>query len=223
MQPRHEYKHIITFSDMTVLRQRLPSVMKRDINSVDGKYKIRSLYFDDIRDTALKEKINGINVREKFRLRYYNGDLSYICLEKKSKVNGLCLKESVNLSKEQVGDILDGKISWMLKSEEPLLKELYSKMLSKGLRPKTIVDYEREAFVFSAGNVRVTLDYNIRTGLINRDFLNPDSVTIPVPQNPIVLEVKWDEFLPDTIKSVIRLPMSRTTAFSKYAACRLYD
>lgn len=101
MKYRHEWKHEISYGDMLVLRQRLSVVMKRDVHAIDGTYLIRSLYFDNASDKALREKVDGVNIREKFRIRYYNNDTSLIHLEKKSKVNGLCLKDSVALTKEQ--------------------------------------------------------------------------------------------------------------------------
>lgn len=222
MDFRHEWKHEINYSDMIILRQRLKAVMKPDENAVDGKYFIRSLYFDNISDKALREKIDGVNCREKFRIRYYNNDTSLIHLEKKSKINGLGNKQSANLSAEEAQKIVDGDFDWMINSDRPLVQELYSKMKSQGLRPKTIVDYTREPFVFSAGNVRVTLDYDIRTGLYCTDFLNPDCITIPAGNAPIILEVKWDEFLPSVIRDIVQLESRRTAAFSKYAVCRIY-
>lgn len=222
MDFRHEWKHEINYSDMIILRQRLKAVMKSDENAVDGKYFIRSLYFDNISDKALREKIDGVNCREKFRIRYYNGDTSLIHLEKKSKINGLGNKQSANLSAEEAQKIVDGDFDWMIDCDRPLVQELYSKMKSRGLRPKTIVDYTREPFVFSAGNVRVTLDYDIRTGLYCTDFLNPDCITIPAGNAPIILEVKWDEFLPSVIRDIVQLESRHTAAFSKYAACRIY-
>lgn len=221
MKYRHEYKHEISYNDMLVLRSRLSAVMKKDSHTVDGKYFIRSLYFDNASDKALNEKINGVNIREKFRLRYYNCDTSFIKLEKKSKVNGLCLKNSVVITKEMAQAIVDGDYGRMMESNEPLIHELYTKIINQGLRPKTIVDYMREPFVFSAGNVRVTLDYNIRTGMNCTDFLNPDCITVPTG-NTIILEVKWDEFLPDIVRDVIQLPSCRTGNFSKYAVSRVY-
>ena len=218
---RHEYKHEISLSDMLVLRTRLSAIMKKDVHAVDGKYFVRSLYFDNAQDKALREKINGLNTREKFRIRYYNKDTSVIHLEKKSKINGLCIKESAFLTKEMAQAIVNGDYGWMLSSEEPLIQELYTKMMSQGLRPKTIVDYEREPFVFSAGNVRVTLDYNIRTGMKCTDFLNPDCITVPAGDT-IILEVKWDEFIPDIIRDAVQLPSCRTENFSKYAVCRKF-
>ena len=222
MDFRNEWKHEINTCDMISIRQRLRAVAKPDPHAIDGKYLIRSLYFDDINDKALREKIDGVNRREKFRIRYYNGDTSLIHLEKKSKWNGLGHKDTAELTKEQAQAIVDGDIDWMLSSDEPLVQELYSKMKSKGLSPKTIVDYTREPFVFTAGNVRVTLDYNIRTGLNCTDFLNTDCITIPAGDAPIILEVKWDGFLPDAIRDAVQLTGRRASAFSKYAQCRIY-
>lgn len=223
MKFRHELKQEISYIDMLALRQRLKAVMKNDSHATNGKYEIRSLYFDNLNDKALREKIDGVNIREKFRIRYYNGDTSLIKLEKKSKINGLCRKESVNLTVEQTKAIINGDYKWMAESEEVLIRELYLKMKQEGLRPKTIVDYIREPFVFEPGNVRITLDYDIRTGLNSVDFLNDSCITIPVANNPIILEIKWDEYLPDIIKDIIQLNAGRIGAFSKYAACRMYD
>ena len=222
MNYRHEWKHEISYGDMLVLRQRLSYVMKRDVHTIDGKYIIRSLYFDNLRDKALREKLDGVNVREKFRIRYYNNDLSLIHLEKKSKINGLCLKDSVALFSWQAQLIANGNYGFMAASGVPLIQELYCKIKSQGLRPKTIVDYTREPFVFSPGNVRVTLDYNIRTGINCTDFLNPNCVTVPAGDTPIILEVKWDEYLPDIIRDAVQLSNCRAGAFSKYAVCRIY-
>ncbi len=207
---------------MLALRQRLRAVMKTDENAVNGRYFIRSLYFDNLSDKALREKLDGINQREKFRIRYYNNNTSLIHLEKKSKIGGLGNKQSAELSAEEAQAIVDGNYEWMINSDRPLVQELYSKMQSQGLRPKTIVDYTREPFTFSAGNVRVTLDYDIRTGLYCTDFLNPDCITIPAGDAPAILEVKWDEFLPSVIRDIVQLEGRRTAAFSKYAACRIY-
>ena len=222
MDFRHEWKHEINYADMLVLRQRLKAVMQPDPHAAGGSYFIRSLYFDNLADKALREKIDGVNRREKFRIRYYNHDTSLIHLEKKSKWNGLGNKQGAMLTAQETQAIVDGDWDWMLEPGRPLVQELYSKILSQGLRPKTIVDYTREPFVYAPGNVRVTLDYNIRTGLNCTDFLNPDCITIPAGNLPIILEVKWDEFLPSVIRDIVQLNGRRTAAFSKYAACRIY-
>ena len=219
---RHEWKHPISVADTLVLRQRLRAVMRPDDNAVDGRYLVRSLYFDTPSDTALREKLDGVNRREKFRIRLYNHDISFIRLEKKSKLAGLGKKQSTLLTPQQAQRIVDGDLDWMRSCEDGLVRELYSKMRTQQLRPKTIVDYTREPFVYPPGNVRVTLDYDIRTGLGCTDFLNPDCPTIPAGDSPVILEVKWDEFLPDMIRSAIQLEGRRVSAFSKYAQCRIY-
>ena len=221
MDLRHEIKHEINYSDMITIRQRLGAVAYRDPHAIDGKYFIRSLYFDNLADKALMEKINGMSHREKFRIRYYNGDTSVIHLEKKSKIDHLGNKQSAPLTVQQAQSIVDGETEWMLNSEYQLIQELYSKMNSEGISPKTIVDYTREPFIYPAGNVRVTLDYNIRSGMRCTDFLKTDCVTVPVSDS-IILEVKWDGFLPDIIRDAVALADRREGAFSKYAACRIY-
>lgn len=222
MKLRHEWKHEINHSDMFALRSRLQAVMVMDSHAINGKYEIRSLYFDNLQDKALLEKINGVNMREKFRVRYYNSDTSYILLEKKSKINGLCRKDQTQLSAAEAQAISNCNVDMLRESVKPLVQELYLKMQTQGLQPKTIVDYTREAFVYAPGNVRVTLDYNIRTGITGTNYLKNDSITIPAGNAPVILEVKWDEFLPSVIRDIVQLKGRRSSAFSKYAACRIY-
>ncbi len=222
-QYRHEWKHEISLADRMVLRARLAAVCRADGHAVNGTYLVRSLYFDNPADKVLREKIDGVNRREKFRIRCYNGDLSLIHLEKKSKRGGLGTKETAELSAAEAQAVVDGELDWMMDSGRPLVQELYHKMRTQGLRPRTIVDYTREPFVYGPGNVRVTLDYDIRTGLGCTDFLNSSCVTIPTGGPAAVLEVKWDAFLPDIIRDAVQLEGRRASAFSKYAACRIYD
>lgn len=219
---RHEWKHEISVSDILALRQRLRAVAHPDTHAENGRYHIRSLYFDNLSDRALREKMDGVNRREKFRIRYYNGDLSVIHLEKKSKLNGLGTKISADLTAAEAQALADGHYDWMLYSGRPLIQELYCKMKSQGLRPKTIVDYQREPFVYAPGNVRVTLDYDIRTGLHCTDFLDTNCATIPAGGTGAILEVKWDAFLPAVIQDAVQLEGCRASSFSKYAACRIY-
>ena len=219
---RHEWKIEITPSDRIAIRQRMLAVAKPDRHAKDGKYLIRSLYFDNASDKALREKIDGVNMREKFRIRYYNGDPSVIHLEKKSKIYGLCNKLSAPLDAGEARKIVDGALDWMANDPRELVRELYVKMRAQGLRARTIVDYTREPFVYGPGNVRVTLDYDIRTGLDCTDFLNVNCPTVPAGDAPIILEVKWDAYLPDIIRDAARLPNRRANAFSKYAQCRIY-
>ncbi|MEA4971233.1 MAG: polyphosphate polymerase domain-containing protein [Candidatus Pelethousia sp.] len=218
---RHEIKHYINRADQIELCSRLAHVAKPDENAAaGGGYRVRSLYFDNYEDKALREKIDGVNEREKFRLRYYNGDPSFLRLEKKSKAGGLCFKESAEVSAMACRALLFGDYGMLKESGEPLAWELYAKMHAQLLRPKSIVDYRRDAYVYPPGNVRITIDYDIRAGLVPKDFLNSEAPSIPVP-GPAILEVKYDAFLPEVIRGIVSLSSRQTAAFSKYAAARI--
>ena len=161
--------------------------------------------------------------REKFRLRYYGADTSFLRLEKKYKINGLCGKRSARMTQEQVKELLSGSSEFLLDSDEPLFIELYSKIKGKGLWPKAIVRYDREAFLYAPGNVRITLDRDIRTGLGNVDFLNPAIFYMRTMEPGTVLEVKYDAFLPELVRMAVQVPGRQAAACSKYALCRRFD
>ena len=221
---RHEWKHQINPQEDLVLSQRLRKLFSRDGNAgPDGAYRVTSLYFDTPYDSALREKLDGVNRREKFRLRYYGSDLSFLRLEKKYKVNGLCGKRSARLTREQAERLLRGDARFLLDSGDALLLELYSKIQGQGLRPKTIVRYDREAFLYAPGNVRITLDRDIRTGLGSVDFLNPGVFCVRAAGPGTVLEVKYDAFLPEIVRMAVQVPGRQAAACSKYALCRRLD
>lgn len=220
MKFRHEYKHQINLADIYVLRTRLNAVLNRDPYSEDdGTYFVRSLYFDDYTDKALREKCDGLNKREKFRIRYYGTDKSFIRLEKKSKINGLCNKVSCVITEEECQKIIDGDFEFLIYSEHELMRELYAKMKYQLIRPKCVVAYRRECFVYPPGNVRVTIDTNICGSYNTKEFLNPDLQFLRLFHNA-VLEVKWDEYLPQIIRDCVQVKSRRSGAFSKYAAVR---
>ena len=223
MQFRHEVKHEISHHDLLILRQRLRAVMQPDSHAINGRYDIRSLYFDNLDDKALREKLDGVNVREKYRIRLYNNDPSLIHLERKFKNGALGYKTSAKLTAEQAQAIADGDIDWMSRSDNEVILAFYTRIRNEGLRAKVIVDYTREPFVFAPGNVRVTLDHSIRTSMNCTDFLNPNCVTLPIQNSPCILEVKWDNFLPDVVRNAVQLEGRHSAAFSKYAVSRMYD
>lgn len=220
---RHEYKHRITYEDYLVIRGRLKHLAKPDTHvGKDGQYTIHSLYFDNLSDKALREKLDGVDRREKFRIRYYNEDTEFIRLEKKSKIHGLCDKQAAPLTKEQVIRICKGDTGFLLQSGNPLLQELYAKMKFQMLKPRVIVDYEREPYVYGPGNVRVTFDKNIRTSLYHDRFFDKAYCSVPAEEGCIILEVKYDGFLPEIMEKAVRVPCRQAAAFSKYAVCRKF-
>lgn len=221
---RHELKHRISPQEDLVLAARLGKLFARDrYAGQDGTYRVTSLYFDTPYDSALREKTDGVNRREKFRLRYYGEDTSFIRLEKKFKINGLCGKRSMRITGEETRLLLAGEYGFLLDSTEALAAELYSKLKGKCLRPRTIVSYDREAFLYEPGGVRVTLDRNIRTGLGRTDFLKTDIFRMQAMEQAAVLEVKYDEFLPDIVRMAVQVPGRQAAACSKYAICRRFD
>jgi len=218
---RHELKHYINYTDVLQLRSRLPFVASLDKNTAEGNsYRVKSLYFDNYNDKALREKIDGVNDREKFRLRLYNNNTSFIRLEKKRKKNGICFKESVIITAEECQRLLDGDLDALKENSSSLCMELYAKMRYQQLRPKNIVDYRREAYIYPMGNVRVTIDSDIRTSYNIYDFLKAEPVLMPI-SGVYILEVKYDDFLPEIIRGMVSLSSRRSTAFSKYAVTRI--
>ena len=184
---------------------------------------IRSLYFDNDDDKALREKIYGLPNREKYRIRIYNAGSDFIRLEKKSKVNGMCNKQSATITKEQAERIISGDVEWMKDTDNALLVEFYGKTGYQRLRPKTIVDYWREAYIYPFGNVRITFDSDVRTGLYATGLFDRELTTFSTGEpGVLLLEVKYNEFLPDIIRDLIQTNTRRTTAFSKYAISRVY-
>ncbi len=224
---RHEYKHEINLADYFAIRQRVSAAMALDTNAGEGgKYHVRSLYFDNADDKALREKICGLPDREKYRLRIYGGNDALIRLEKKSKAGGLCNKKSTQLRREQAQSIISGGMDekrWMEESGDGVLAEFYAKLSFQGLRPKTLVDYQREAYTYPCGNVRVTFDSDIRTGIYSTGFFDGNAPTIGVCQpGTLLMEVKYDRFLPDIVRDLVQTNARRANSFSKYAACRIY-
>ncbi len=222
---RHELKYQIGIGDYYAIRQRLRPVMKPDEHAAaHGRYLIRSIYFDNVYDKALREKISGVQKREKFRIRYYNDDFSFLTLEKKMKWNSLCMKMDARLTKEECRSILAGNTGWMISHSSGLVRELYCKMKSQQLRPRVLVSYVREPYVYAAGNVRVTFDSDIRSTLFHRGFLEEAVTDIGVADNPgeMILEVKFDAFLPEVIQALLQTEGIRQQAYSKYGACRRF-
>lgn len=221
MKGRHEHKFYINPGDCIQLRSKLQIVAKLDNNVGEtGTYRIRSLYFDNYADKMVTEKLQGLSRREKFRIRYYNDTTDFIRLEKKYKINHLTYKEKASITKDQCHHILDGAYECLKENDQPLALELYSKMHFHVLRPHTVVDYIREVYIYKAGNVRITFDSDIRmSNSVNR-FLDPELATIPAA-NAIILEVKYDGFLPDVLRKIVNIDHRSQTEFSKYVVSKL--
>ena len=223
---RHEYKYLCSAAQEALFRVRLRCLMQRDVHAdKDGAYRVRSLYFDDADHTCFYENENGTDPREKFRLRIYNADSSRISLECKRKESGKTFKESCTVSETQCRSLMEGKQA-REESEAPLpylLKRVNAEISERRLQPSVIVEYDRVPYVYALGNVRVTFDKNIMSSPAVSRFLEKE-----LPRRGVmacgqeILEVKWDEFLPDYIYRALSVGILQRTTFSKFYLCELY-
>ena len=222
---RHELKYHITSAEMTVLRGVLRPLMQLDPNGNErNEYHIRSLYFDTINDDALEEKIVGVGNRKKYRIRIYNFSDRVIKLECKSKYGDLISKQSVTIPRDLAEQLIAGDPEGLQRMRHPLFHDVFREMRTRLLRPAVIVDYVREAYIHPAEEVRITFDKQLRTGLYSSDMFNPGLPTYPVFDDPVeILEVKYDEFLPSYLQSVLSGITAQRSAVSKYVWCRRYE
>ena len=224
---RNEYKHIINKNHAYVLKSRLKALLKADPFADEaGEYFIRSLYFDTYEDKALYEKLDGVAHRHKYRIRFYNFDTSMIKLENKIKRYNCARKITCEITKSETEEILNHKYDFLINSGDPIKVAFYKDISSEGLIAKTVVDYVRTPFIYPHGNVRITIDSDIRSlagqsGVI--DIFDKNMPTVSVfPDERCILEVKYDEFLPDFIHKTIQTEVTMTSSMSKYAACRMF-
>lgn len=223
---RHENKYYINYKDHMVLQTALSSVMRLDSNADEyGGYHIRSLYFDDIYETALTEKIAGSDNRCKYRIRIYNYSDGIIKLEKKQKRGKFIKKTSMNLTRDECDSIIAGDSSFLLEKPHKLAKEFYLQTRTRLLKPKVVVDYWREAYVYPVEDVRVTFDIDLKGSTMLTDIFDPNMPVLPVFDNGImVLEVKFNKYLPEAIKCALNsVGAAKRSAISKYVLCRKYD
>ena len=219
---RHELKYIMDVSDVALLRPKLSSLLLADSNAgPGGVYKIRSLYFDDYWGSAYADKVDGVNLRCKYRIRCYNDKDDYICLERKLKNGQYIAKQSARLTRAQTEAIINGRYDFLLEDGQPLSREFYYECVSNVMRPRVIVDYEREPYVFEGGDVRITFDMNVRASVLGFSIFDPRLPSIPVlPPAHLILEVKFTDFLPGVIRKLLPGRGAAETSFSKFVlAC----
>ena len=221
---RHELKYLVTNAEIAMIKNRINNLIPRDSHvGESGTYSIRSLYFDDYDNRCFYENENGTDPREKFRIRIYNHSTERITLECKRKERGKTLKTSCPLTLEQTRILMAGKTIPDISSQPEVLRKLTLRMLTRKMRPVVIVEYDRIPYVYPNGNVRVTLDMNVCSSSSVNHFLDKKISKRPVmPKGQHLLEVKFDEYLPDFIHHNLNLHSLNQTAYSKYYLCRKY-
>ncbi len=225
MEYRNELKFELSDFDLIRIKNRISPLMHPDKHQDTNGYLIRSLYFDDLYDSCLAEKTNGVLYRKKYRIRIYNNNSDYIRLEKKTKYANMSKKITQPLTRQDYDALLSGNIDSLhvilSQKKDGLLKEFVLKILSEKFSPKCIIEYERYAFVENRGNIRITFDKNITGSRQINHFFDPDIFTVPVmPQTHHILEIKYDEFLPHYILQALDLGSLRRQSFSKYYMTR---
>ncbi|MDD4311180.1 MAG: polyphosphate polymerase domain-containing protein [Eubacteriales bacterium] len=225
MNYRHEYKYVCTAVQAEIIKCRIKGIMKIDDHAFqNGSYNIRSLYFDDVFHTAYYANENGTEPRDKFRLRVYNNDMTGIFLEKKQKCRGMTMKDSCRITIAQAEQLIAGQEIALNGDSPQLLLEFAARSQRQKLHPVVIVDYDRIPYVYQLGNVRVTFDRNIASSnQISRFFEKDIAKRLIMESGQQVMEVKWDQFLPDYIKQCLQTNGLPRTALSKYYYCSKYN
>ncbi len=223
---RHELKYYINQAEYTLLQKKLSLTMEQDGNASKngGEYFIRSLYFDDYNDSAFREKLDGVDDRDKFRIRIYNMSDAAIKLECKHKENGYIQKQSISLTREEYETLRRGNYTFLLHRKEPFARRMFAEFSLRPLRPVVLVDYMREPYVFPVEDVRVTFDKNVRTGFRSTALFDPHIPTYPVITDyDMVLEIKFNRYLPTYIRSLLQMDSHARSAISKYVLCRKFE
>ena len=222
---RHELKYFISPGELEDLRLRLRKGMTLDSHCRDGRpYVIRSLYFDDIDNSAWFDKQAGIEFRDKYRIRIYRKSDEEIFLERKRKLGDLIQKSSVQITRRLCDQIISGDPRGLYRSTSPLLQDVFVQMRTRLLRPVVIVDYEREAYLYPVEDVRVTFDLRLRSGMSSIDLFDPDIPTVcPHDRNWEILEVKFNNYLPNHVRDLLRGVRAVPSAISKYVLCRRFE
>ncbi|MBM7649093.1 hypothetical protein JOC78_002046 [Bacillus ectoiniformans] len=220
---RHELKYFINEYDYLTLRRKIGMILPQDRHSIDEQgYLIRSLYFDNVYDDDLFQKNNGIFRRKKFRIRTYNHSDQVIKLEKKSRQGEYILKTSAPITREEYERLIKWDYAFLREKEDPVYREFYYYLNSYYMRPRVIVDYIREAYVGSIGNVRITFDKELSFVSNTTDLFEPNYISEEVIAYPqTILEVKYDDYLPDYIRQLLQLNAHNRSAISKYVHCRM--
>jgi len=219
---RHELKYYIDDFQYQILRKKLTAVLKLDSHAgPDGCYHIRSLYFDDFKNTAFCEKMCGVSRRKKYRIRLYNYNDECIKFERKTKLDQYIFKDSMMITREDADRIIAGDIAFLADSEKHLLKNFYLESRTNLLRPVVMVDYNREAYVYPVGNVRITFDIGLRTSLGSVEFFDPNAFTMEVSEEQgVILEIKFDDVLPQHIRGLFPNTIRPRSAIGKFAICK---
>lgn len=217
---RQEIKQLLSPVQTVLLQQRIAAVLQADEHSdSDGSYIIRSIYFDTMDDSAYEEKEAGISDREKIRIRFYGYSDKIVKLELKEKRENLIHKKDLVITRADADSALRGDYTPLLKYHNELADYVYSLGTSAGLHPAVVVDYVRKAYVYPVGNVRITFDTALQAGRPDIPVWESGNV-FDVLSGQTILEIKFNQYLPEHIRSILSSVQGEKIALSKYVLCR---
>lgn len=203
-----------------MMANKLSKICQRDsFSDADGGYLISSLYFDGYNQSALFDKLSGIRERKKFRVRVYNYQSNVIKLERKIKREYVTEKSHIQISKEEYDTLVSGDVSFLRHKDDVVAKDFYLYYRTKNLRPRVVVEYRREAFIYKYGDVRITFDYLLKAGVFQKDLFSNGYMISAIPHDQIILEVKYTGYFPDVIRNIIQINNLQWQSSSKYAKC----
>jgi hypothetical protein len=217
---RNEFKFLINTHQKNIMSDKLRKICQRDsFSDADGGYLISSLYFDDYNQSAFFDKVSGIRDRKKFRIRVYNYQSNVIKLERKIKRENVIEKSHISLSKEEYDLIVRGDVKYLKHKDDVVAKDFYLNYQTKNLRPRVVVEYRREAFIYKYGDVRITIDYFLKAGVFQKDLFSNGYMIPTIPHDQIILEVKYTGYFPEVIRNIIQIDNLQWQTSSKYAKC----
>ena len=218
---RVEQKYMLTLPQYQGLMPVMAGLLERDRHAGKrGEYMIRSLYFDDMYQSAYEEKLDGVYSRKKYRIRVYNCQDQIIHLECKYKQGAYISKESVSLTREEYERILRGDCLFLAHKGSLMAGEFCADYYSKLLRPKVIVDYEREPYVMEAGTVRVTFDKAVRAASPRENLFDEGAPSyLAIPPERMIMEIKYTGYLPERVRQIFKTQDLPQTSASKYCLC----
>lgn len=214
---RVENKYRCSERDMLLLQSRVKIVMQPDSYADDTSYRITSLYFDNYTDSLWSDSEEGVSYRNKYRIRIYNNSTEVIKLEVKYKAYNRIYKKSRIISREEAEKLIAGECIEDPEESMDNPVTLFNLAIQQDLlRPRIVIDYIRDAYTFSPGNVRITFDRNILASCDIGAFLSCRCAYTPLAETDRILEVKYDEMLPGFIARLLESGNMNQTAYSKY-------
>jgi len=218
---RQEKKHLISIDKYYYLSRQFSRTIAEDAHSSGDGYLVRSLYFDDIDDTDYEEKINGVEVRKKIRLRNYGPNSTSAKLELKQKQGQWQKKRSLTLGKDKSLRLIAGDYTALLECKSDFADECFGIMSMRCYRPKAVITYTRKVFVAKENDIRITFDHHIKGTEACFDIFSNSLVENPIfDPFMVVLEIKYNGFLLSYIKDIVQSCNESERAISKYCLGR---